>query len=78
MEDWGKASLEINHSIAAQILGLFISDALQSFLGLHDGDGVHKPFQVFCQAALIGSAEKPIGKRTSIIGGKAGVVGVSG
>jgi len=78
MKNGCKASLEINNSILAKILGLFIRDPLQRLFGLHDCNRMRKAFQVFCQAPLIRSAEKPLGKRIWIFGRQASVFAISG
>jgi hypothetical protein len=49
---------------------LLISDALQRFFPLHHGDGVCKAFQVFREASLIGSPEKPFRECLRVIGWK--------
>lgn len=70
MKDRRETSLEINNPVPAQIFSLLVSDALQRFFRLHHGDGVCKAFQVFRQASLIGSTEKPFRECLSLIGWK--------
>ena len=60
MKNRRKASFKINDPVAAQIFGLFVSDALQRILGLHYRDGMCESLQIFRQASLIGSADKTI------------------
>src|ERR1700722_8271095 len=77
MKNRGEAGFEVNHSIATQIFGLLISNALECFLGLHDCDGVSEALQVFSQAALVGAAKEPLGKRFRNGGWQIGVVCVA-
>ncbi len=60
MKDRRKASFEVNHAIITQILGLFISDALQSLLGLHDRNRVGEALQILGETALIRAAMEPL------------------
>ena len=77
VKDWRKAGFKINNSISAQILGLFIGDALQRLFRLHHRNRVRKAFQIFCETSLIRSAKKPLRKRIGIVGRKACVPGIS-
>src|SRR5215831_18801216 len=60
MKNEGKASLEINYTVAAQVFRLLIGDAIQRFLGLHHCDSVRKPLKVFRQTALIRAVVEPV------------------
>src|SRR6266849_3106655 len=66
VKNWRKASLKVNHSIFAEILGLFIGDALQSLLGLHDRDGVAETLEVFGETSLVRALMKPFRQRPGI------------
>ena len=63
-----KSSLKINNPVPAQIFSLFVSHALQRFLGLHDGDGVLEPFQSISPDSLDWLPDRttrqvPVGRR---------------
>ena len=60
MKDWRKASFEVNHAVITQILGLFIGDALQSLLGLHDCYRVGEALQILGEAPLVRAAMEPL------------------
>ena len=68
-----KASLEVDHTVPAQVLRLFIGHALQRLLRLHHRDGVREAFQVLSEAALIGTLVKPLRERRGVLGGETGV-----
>ena len=62
-----ETSFKVNHAVFAQILGLFISHALERLFRLHHRDGVGKAFEIFGQAPLVGALMEPIGKRGRVI-----------
>ena len=71
MKNRREAGLEIDDAVAAQILSLLISHALQRFFRLHHGDGMSKTFQIFGKASLIRASKKPLRQFVRIIGRKA-------
>jgi len=70
MKDGRETSFKVNHTVFAQILGLLVSDALESFFRLHHRDGVGEAFEIFSQAALVGALMEPVGQRSRIAGWK--------
>src|ERR1700722_757935 len=69
-----KASLKIHDPISTQIFCLFVGDALQRFLRLHDRDRMREALEIFRQTPLIGSAKEPLRKRLRRMGWKLCVV----
>jgi hypothetical protein len=59
VENGCEARFVVDDSVAAEILGLLVSDSLQRVLGLHYRDRVPKAFQVLRQAALVCALMKP-------------------
>src|ERR1700722_8165755 len=69
-----KASFEIDHSIFAEVISLFVCDALQSLLSLHDRDSVREAFQILCKTSLIRAAMEPSCQCFRVCGRKARVL----
>jgi hypothetical protein len=65
-----EASLEVNHAVAAEVLGLLIGNALQRAFGLHHGDRVGEALQVLGKVSLVCAPVEPGGQLVGIYRGK--------
>jgi len=64
---------KIDDTVGGEIFGLFVGDAFEGVFGLHHGDGVDKAFEIFGEAALIGSLVEPGREVGRVLGWETGV-----
>jgi len=73
VKDRGEARFKIDDTVGGEVFCLFVGDTFEGFFGLHDGDGVDEAFEIFGEAALIGSLVEPGCEVFGIFGGELGV-----
>jgi hypothetical protein len=73
VKDRGETRFKIDDTVGGEIPGLFVGDAFEGVLSLHHGDGVDEAFEIFGEAALVGSLVEPVREGFRVLGGETGV-----